>query len=114
MTCNRLCHLKPMVFTALVLSALILGCAGSASRAAVYVNDIEYLKTWYLYLHDGKTPKKEIERQLGNPSQQFENGRLWTFGMIGGQRADENPYHSLVLVFDDQGVLKQHRLMKVR
>jgi hypothetical protein len=78
------------------------------------VSDTAYLQTWYPFLREGKTTKAEIESKLGKPSQQFENGRIWTYRLIGGQMVYENPQYSLVLVFDDKDILNQHRLIRLR
>jgi hypothetical protein len=105
---------KRLAFVMLVLTGLVLGCSAAPPSSSLYVNERVYLQTWYPYLQEGKTTKAGVESELGRPSQLFENGRIWTYQLIGSRKAEENPQYSLVLVFDDKGVLRQHRLIRIR
>jgi hypothetical protein len=111
---TKLCQQKHLAFATLLLSGLILGCSAAPQSSPLYVSDTAYLQTWYPFLQVGKTTKAEVESELGKASQQFENGRLWTYQLIGGQKVYENPQYSLVLVFDDKDILSQHRLIRLR
>jgi len=82
------------------------------------------------FLTDGKTKKEEILTTLGQPSGRFESQKILTYRL--GFVPKNNGYYvvereitpsgwpmwtlsqySLVLVFDDVGVLQKHSLVKV-
>ena len=82
------------------------------------------------FLSDGKTTRTEAITTLGQPSGAFEAQRILTFRLGVGPR--NNGYYlvereattsgwptwtkakfSLVLIFDDSGVLQKHSLVKV-
>jgi hypothetical protein len=111
---KRFCEQKYFAFAVLMLTGLVLGCSAPPPSSVLYASDTAYLQTWYPFLQDGKTTKAQIESELGKPSQQFENGRLWTYQLIGGLTALGNPQHSLVLVFDSEDVLRGHRMIRIR
>ena len=84
------------------------------------------------FLHDGRTSREEVILRLGQPSATFESEKIVTYRV--GSRKDEgytisrqresrwetasdtwvNTHFSLVLVFDDAGILKRHALVQVR
>lgn len=84
------------------------------------------------FLHDGTTSREEVILRLGQPSSTFESERIVTY-RVGG-RKDEgytiskqresrwetasdtwvDTNFSLVLVFNDAGILKRHALIQVR
>jgi hypothetical protein len=82
------------------------------------------------FLVDGRTRKQQVVDHLGPPSGTFDHGRCLTY-RVGFETANQG-YHivnreagnsgwptwlkakySLVLVFDDSGRLRQHKLLKV-
>ena len=82
------------------------------------------------FLTDGKTKKEEILTMLGQPSGRFESQKILTYRL--GYEPNNNGYYvveregnpdgwptwrltafSLVLVFDDAGVLEKQSLIKV-
>jgi hypothetical protein len=82
------------------------------------------------YLQEGTTTREQALLKLGVPSADFEKGRILTYRLAvapGGaitprprqpglgvpQSADWSDY-SLVLVFDDKGVLKKQSLVPVK
>ncbi len=111
---KRFCERIHLAFAVLVLTGLVLGCSAPPPSSVLYVSDTAYLNKRYSFLQDGKTTKAQVESELGKPSQQFENGRLWTYQLTGGWKAYWNPQHSLVLVFDNSDVLREHRMIKIR
>ena len=84
------------------------------------------------FLHDGTTSREEIILRLGQPSATFESEKILTYRvggrkdegyMISRQRESRwdtasdtwvDTHFSLVLVFDDAGILKRHALVQVR
>jgi hypothetical protein len=70
---------KRLAFVILVLTELVLGCSAAPPSSSLYVNDTDYLQTWYPFLQKGKTTKTTVESELGRPSQHFENDRIWTY-----------------------------------
>ena len=75
------------------------------------------------FIEDGRTSREEAYLQLGEPSAFFEGGRILSFRL--GQ--DDGGYFlvekakgfvdvrfSLMMVFDDRGVLQRHSLVRVK
>jgi len=94
------------------------------------------VQKWFPFIEGGKTTKDEILLKLGEPSRQFEGGRILTYPMHFSQkegfRVDyerEFIYHprwfqrltlsiskaeyNLILVFDDKKILSRYNLLKV-
>ncbi len=87
---------------------------------------------WLSYLEDGRTAKQQVLLRLGLPSAQFEGEKILTYRMklskkeglvvVSRESDAKNPWlsqwvraeYSLVLIFDDQHVLKRHSLLHVR
>lgn len=75
------------------------------------------------FISDGSTRKQEVHTRLGAPSAQYESSRILAYrigkgasgyyvsapakGWLGVQ-------YSLIMVFDDDGVLRRHSLVEVR
>jgi hypothetical protein len=82
------------------------------------------------YLQEGKTTREEAILRLGVPSADFEKGRILTYRIAQsgddiivqsrqslGEGVPQNALcanYSLVLVFDDKGVLKKQSLVPVK
>ena len=75
------------------------------------------------FIQDGRTSVEEAYLYLGDPSGLYENGRILSFRL--GQ--DEGGYYpvlkttgfsgvrfSLIMVFDERGILKRHSLVQVK
>jgi hypothetical protein len=109
-------------FTLALLLMLIMtvGCSGATPPSLLYVDDTEYRQTWFPFLEDGKTTKSEVESKLGKPPRQFEDGRIWTYEMTGLWTVYglwvfyENPEYNLVLVFDENNLLRKQSLVRIR
>ena len=82
------------------------------------------------YLVDGTATRAEIEGHLGAPTSEFEEGRVCTHRLmmrgpelvaVGRESVPDDSrlalwnvaHYSLVLVFDDAGLLVKHRLLRV-
>ena len=73
---------------------------------------------------DAKTSREAVLLKLGEPSGSFEAGRILTFRigedndhgyfLLDRQVRWANTKYSLVLVFDDKGVLAKHSLVRIR
>jgi len=91
---------------------------------------------WLPFIEDGKTTKEEVLLKLGEPSGQFEGGRIFTYPMTfseeEGFKVDyertfichhrgfktlklsvSKAEYNLILVFDDKSILSKHNLLKV-
>jgi len=108
---------------------LITGCAATTQKV---VGDQEIKENLAAFLEDGKTTKQEVLLKLGIPSAQFEEERILTYRLglndqgtmvvgapefiLKDRRISRwmQSCYSLVLVFDDRNILKQHSLLKVR
>jgi hypothetical protein len=80
------------------------------------------------FLEDGKTTKEMAFEKLGQPSGTYENGRILTYRIgneegkgyyiegagSSGQMLFKKSKHSLVLIFNDNGILERHSLVSVR
>ena len=67
----------------------------------------------------GVTTKKEIYRTFGEPTKSLENGKLlffsWTEGdqmAFMGMGSTDTTTKSLMIEFDDQNIVKDHRLTR--
>lgn len=70
------------------------------------------------FIQDGVTPRSEVQANLGVPSADFENKRILTYRIkLNGGNAEvvSSPWapdiFSLVLVFDNDGLLQKHSLV---
>ncbi len=105
---------------ALVLVLLITGCA------SVPHGNPDLLT----FLQSGATPKQEVLLKLGQPSGKFDEGKVLTYRLaqdkggyyVSGRSSrstshgwplDSHCGYSLVLVFDDQNVLRTHSVVNV-
>ena len=115
--------IKPVqIMIAMVVGLVILLLTGCATGPVGPVPDKELLD----FLEDGKTTRQMTFERLGQPSGTFENGRILTY-RIGDEEGkgyfilDAVPRpgwykskYSLVLVFDENGILMKHTLVSVR
>jgi hypothetical protein len=107
--------------------------AGFSCAPTQQIVNIETEAKWLSYLEDGKTTKEDVLLRLGLPSAQFEGERILTYRMMPSEEEGlvvvsreldaRDPWlsqwarlaeYSLVLIFDDQHVLKRHSLVRVR
>ena len=107
---------------AVFIFLLLLGCA--TPRSVGPVPDKGLLD----FLEDGKTTKQMAFEKLGQPSGTYENGRILTYRIgneegkgyyiVGAGPSGEMLFikskHSLVLIFNDKGILERHSLVNVR
>jgi len=103
--------------TASFLAGLLLcGCASTGKST-----DGPHLLS---FLQDGRTSREEIISHLGSPNRTMQNERIvfyrlghdsggYFVGDLSSQQWTGMRY-SLVLIFDDTGVLKEHSMVKVR
>jgi len=122
---NVECRSDPDPITVLFWVVLVLtlgACAAAPLKGNATLLD---------FLMDGKTSRAEVLTTLGQPSGRFENDQILTYRL--GFEAKNSGYYvverevmptatwptwmqakySLVLVFDDTGVLSKHSLVKV-
>ncbi|UCF68885.1 MAG: hypothetical protein JSV80_06245 [Acidobacteriota bacterium] len=113
--------------------SLRLGIVALALALASCAHSLEVVQTdqadapAIAFLLDGETAREQVAARLGQPSAQFENGRIMTyrldrkFRVLSLRSRDDSEHagwqqarYSLVLIFDDQGILARHRLLRVR
>lgn len=113
--------------TAIILFFLsyAMGCATGRGTEALHDG-------WLSFLEDGKTKKIVVLSRLGRPSARFQKERIFTYRLqmdhqdflrpvsqgldefvIDRKLYGEKPMYSLVLIFDDDDILKQHRLIEI-
>ena len=109
---------------ALGLLMFLAGCTSPRLQAL----DVESFQGGYLsFIRDGETTREQVLLRLGDPSGFFEDGRILTFAIaIDGEdvlriltrrmgtvdRVDWRPgIYSVVVVFDDAGVLERHSVI---
>ncbi len=99
---------------------------GGCSQKVVTI-DKRLVSEHFKFIHDGSTSQKEILNRLGEPANQYENGRILTYllhedrnyqlnlvnSFIVGRNI-RNVYYNLVLVFGADYVLERHSLVRVR
>ncbi len=74
------------------------------------------------FLNDGITRAEEAQHKLGQPTGRYEDSRILTYRLgkdeggyfLVGTRDWSEAQYSLVLVFDADGILRRHALIKVR
>jgi len=114
---------KLIAVTFALLTLLLGGCTTTQTPQPRYV-DLQN------FLFDDQTTKEEVLLQLGEPSARFQSEKVLTYRL---GKEDRNRGHyvvarevnpqawptwvhaksSLVLVFDAQGILRQHALVEV-
>lgn len=107
------------------------GCVGDDAVGAAYCDHRTLVGCADLldFLADGKTPREEVALKLGQPSGKFERENILTY-RLGFEPKNKGYYvveretqpdgwptwlrakYSLVLVFDDAGVLRKHPLVE--
>jgi hypothetical protein len=115
--------MKTNLFVALALVLILAGCATPPPPLTGRADLLNFLA-------DGKTTREEVLITLGQSSSRFEADKILTYRL--GFEPRNNGYYvvereatssgwpawtaakfSLVLVFDDAGVLRKHSLVKV-
>ena len=75
------------------------------------------------FLRDGSTTREDVYLRLAEPSGIYEGGRIMTYQLDWNEKgyvlmrrreAAWTAKYSLVLSFDDRGVLRRHSLLNVR
>lgn len=75
------------------------------------------------FVQDGKTTREDTYLQLGEPSAQYEGGRIMSFRLgqdkagyfpIGKSSGFSGVRFSLILVFSEAGILTRHSLVQVK
>ncbi len=115
-------HMKIGTWFGLVVAVLLTGCATTQVTGRADLLD---------FLSDSQTTRQDVILTLGQPSAQFEHERIFTY-RLGYEPKNHGYYvvereptteagwstwshakYSLVLVFDDAGVLRKHSLVEV-
>ncbi len=74
------------------------------------------------FLNDGITRTEEVHQKLGEPSARYENSRIVAYRLgrdeagyflVKSSRDWSEAQYSLVLVFNANGILRRHSLIKV-
>ena len=101
-----------------LLPFLLMACAhqNPQEHEEFYVNEIELQQRWLPFLEEG-IRKEVVKSQLGQPFLRYEGGRIWTYTMLLEKgRLDPAPWgpYNLVLVFDENDILKNRSLLRFR
>lgn len=106
----------PMAFKRLGIIVLLAALAGCASEPIGKKDLLDFL-------HDGVTTREEVILHLAEPSATFEGGRIVTYRLdqddggytiLGSKGRGWSGRFSLVLSFDEHGVLRKHSLVRVK
>ncbi len=104
-----------------MLVCFLVGCATPTQKPPEPGVDAHLLD----FLRDGQSTKEAVVLKLGQPSAVLESGRILTY-RVGQEKKGgyflrdacafdwSNLKFSLVLVFDESEVLRQHSLVRVR
>jgi hypothetical protein len=93
-------HLR-RALVGVVCAVLLTGCATAAT------DNSATLQASPAFVENGRTTKDELRERLGQPSAEFDEGRIWTYRHL------DAAYH-LVVLFGEGGVVKKHRMVNVR
>ena len=107
--------MKRVVTSIILFNFLLLGCMG--------VKNIGN-STLLEFINEGQSTRTDVILKLGEPSASLESGRILTY-RIGGDAQKgyfiretksswSNTNYSLVFVFDAEGILQSHSLVRVR
>jgi len=115
-----LCSLRSLLIrrsAAVLLAFVLFGCATSHEHFRLDPNLLAFL-------HDGSTSRQEVVSKLGQPSTRLEEGKILTYRLTSNP--DNSAFivvepelrwnrakYSLVLIFDDRGVLREHSLVPI-
>jgi hypothetical protein len=112
--------LAQLILVAVLISALLAGCVTPPNARTDLL----------AFLQIGRTTREEVLLKLGQPSASFEQERIFTYriGQYGEQgyyiispkvvlpaqgATWQNVHFSLVMVFDEQSRLQNHKLIRV-
>ena len=116
--------LKSMLFNMVCFCCII--CFLTSCTATVEnVERKQQNSTLIKFLKNGHTKKREVIDSFGQPSRKFSHDRIFTYRILSDENglwfislttSDNwiNVHHSLVLVFDDNNVLKKYSLIRIR
>lgn len=100
-----------LIFGLTLVATAPVGCASVQRLEPSQVSRFEG------FIRDGRTTQQEVWDRLGSESSTYENGSVLIYhvylkedGRMG--MGGEGPCHALVLVFDKDGVLERHGLVK--
>mgnify|MGYP006291825225 CR=1 FL=1 len=108
--------IKKFVFFALISLGVVLiqGCSIKSISHGSEITDQQIAK-----IEDGKTTKSEIFIEFGNPSKVMDGEKAFFYSWT---RGNKNSFlgigsgtafsYSLVIVFDDKGIVKSHKLTR--
>jgi hypothetical protein len=115
--------MKASICFGLLAAVLAVGCTSTKFEGRQVLPDS---------LADGQTTREDVLLTLGQPSARFESDRILTYRLVynpnskGFSIVQRDPAiqmgwstwstadHSLVLVFDGEGVLRRHSFVKVK
>lgn len=107
------CRSRRAAIVLLLLAGLIAGCA------SVPLGKPDLLG----FIRDGKTTREQTYLGLGEPTGSYEAGRILSFRLgkdeggyfvVGKASGFAGVKTSLIMVFDEQGVLRRHALVQVK
>jgi hypothetical protein len=105
----------------IVTVLLVAGCAASTVTPA----DPQIVSQKLPFILDGKTPRKEILSNLGEPNYRHEGGRIFAYKMwmcameeqrpmIAETRCRDQGTYNLILVFGPNNLVERHSLVRVK
>ncbi len=102
---------------ALIASALLVGLSACAYKAIRHGSEIKEQQVSEIV--DGKTTKDEIYLLCGEPKKVLETGHVFIYNWVKGSKwhilglGKGTAYgHSLIVTFDQNGIVKGHRVAR--
>lgn len=106
--------MKKLLVFATILCLSNAGCSIKTISHGSEIRDDQVAK-----IKDGTTTKSEIFTEFGNPSKAMDNEKVFFYNWTRGSKnsflglgSGEAYSYSLVVVFDDKGIVKSHKLTR--
>lgn len=106
--------MNKIIVLALSLCVMTAGCSIKTISHGSEIRDDQVAK-----ITDGKTTKSEVFTEFGNPSKAMDNEKVFFYNWTRGSKSSflgigsgQAYSYSLVVVFDDQGIVKSHKLTR--
>jgi outer membrane protein assembly factor BamE (lipoprotein component of BamABCDE complex) len=106
--------IKVKIFLVVFAFIIVAGCGYKSIKHGIEITDEQAAK-----IVDGQTTKEEIFIEFGDPSKSMNNDKVFFYNWTRGGKGvffwfgSGSAYsHSLVIIFDDNGIVKSHKITR--